>query len=89
MSRNNMKNIHECKLDLMPVKQIVSCCRKFFPLINDKQIAMEKTPSYFDGLPHNLPESIIKNLPNVKLLLIVCEPAKRAFSDYVHEVRHM
>ena len=63
-------------------------CRNIFPPINDKQIAMEKTPSYFDDPPHNLPESIINNLPNTKLLLIVCDPTKRAFSDYVHEVRH-
>jgi len=47
---------------------------------------MEKTPVYFDYPPHDLPQAMKSALPNVKLLLIICDPTKRAFSDYVHEV---
>ena len=55
-------------------------------MINENEMTMEKTPQYFDDLPYNLPENIAKSLPGVKLLLVVCEPAKRVFSEFVHEV---
>ena len=57
-----------------------------FPRINDREITAEKTPQYFDDLPQNLPQIIHKSLPRAKLFLVVCDPAKRSFSDYVQEV---
>ena len=47
---------------------------------------MEKTPDYFDSPPYDVPNRIASTLPGVKLLLIICDPTKRAFSDYIHEV---
>jgi len=49
-------------------------------------LIMEKTPAYFSFPPANIPFSIKKSVPKAKLLLVLCEPAKRAFSDFVHEV---
>ena len=49
-------------------------------------MTMEKTPQYFDDLPYNLPENIANSLPGVKILLVVCEPSQRVFSEFVHEV---
>lgn len=60
------------------------------PLSNNIQVVMEKTPAYFDHTPYNMPEKMKSSIPNVKLILVVCEPVARAFSDYVHEVgRHL
>ncbi|CAK8691490.1 unnamed protein product [Clavelina lepadiformis] len=61
----------------------------FFPPTNDIEWGMEKTPAYFDSPPFDFPSRIKDMVPNAKLLLIVCDPTKRAFSDYVHErMRH-
>nr|CAB3254137.1 heparan sulfate glucosamine 3-O-sulfotransferase 1-like [Phallusia mammillata] len=59
--------------------------RRMMPLTNERQVAMEKTPIYFAFPPGNNPERIKSSIPGVKLILIVCDPTPRAFSDYVHE----
>ena len=49
-------------------------------------MTMEKTAQYFDDLPYDLPDTIMNSLPGVKLLLVVCEPSRRVFSDFFSEV---
>ncbi|XP_039250596.2 heparan sulfate glucosamine 3-O-sulfotransferase 4-like [Styela clava] len=57
--------------------------KKIMPPVADDELAMEKTPLYFYMADRVIP--YIKELaPNAKLILCLCNPAKRAFSDYVH-----
>lgn len=54
--------------------------------VSDHEIAMEKTPAYFHTQPHELPEIMINDNAKVKLVLILCEPSRRALSDYAMRV---
>ena len=56
------------------------------PEIGNSMIAMEKAPAYFSFPPYDIPFKIKQRIPQVKLLLIVCDPAKRALSHYAHLV---
>ena len=57
-------------------------CRNKMPEVEENAFAMEKTPAYFSFPPYDIPFQIRKHLPKVKLLLIVCDPTKRALSHY-------
>ena len=52
------------------------------PEVEENAFAMEKTPAYFSFPPYDIPFQIRKHLPKVKLLLVVCDPTKRALSHY-------
>ena len=54
-------------------------------MLNDKEIGMEKTPKYFDCSP-NVEKRIKETVPGIKILLVVCDPTRRAFSDFIHQV---
>ena len=55
------------------------------PMSSQYQVTMEKTPAYFVGL--NIPSAIARDVsPDVKLLLILRDPVKRAISDYTHVI---
>ena len=57
-------------------------CRNKMPEVEENAFAMEKTPAYFSFPPYKISFQIKKYLPKAKLLLIVCDPTKRALSDY-------
>ncbi|CAK8694655.1 unnamed protein product [Clavelina lepadiformis] len=59
--------------------------KNLFPYVNDREKIIEKTPSYFMYPPSELPERIYNILPEAKLLLMVCDPTPRVFSDYIHQ----
>ena len=63
--------------------------RNLFPYVNDREKVIEKTPSYFMHPPSELPERIYNILPEAKLLLMVCDPTPRVFSDYIHQVHYV
>ncbi|XP_040578654.1 heparan sulfate glucosamine 3-O-sulfotransferase 1-like [Lepeophtheirus salmonis] len=58
----------------------LSWYRDQMPILEENQIAMEKTPGYFHT-PH-VPDRIKQTLPDAKFLLIVRDPVKRLVSDY-------
>nr|XP_039273194.1 heparan sulfate glucosamine 3-O-sulfotransferase 1-like isoform X5 [Styela clava] len=49
------------------------------------EISFEKTPAYFNWRL-TTPGYIRKLLPDVKLLLVLCDPTKRTYSDYFQEI---
>ncbi|CAK8684516.1 unnamed protein product [Clavelina lepadiformis] len=59
------------------------CAR--LPLAEEGAFVAEKTPAYFSFPPLFVPMSIKKVLPHTKLLLVLCDPVKRALSDFQHE----
>lgn len=56
------------------------------PSASKHELIMEKTPVYFTSPIIDLPARIKKDLPNAKLILVLCDPVKRSYSDYTHEV---
>ena len=60
--------------------------RNLFPSMNNLEMGIEKTPTYFDCSNYEVASRVKDNVPKVKILLIVCDPTARAFSDYVHQV---
>ena len=50
------------------------------------QLTMEKTPKYW--VTDSAPQNIHLMNPNIKLILLVREPACRVASDYFHEVKY-
>ena len=56
------------------------------PEVEENVMIMEKTPAYFSFPPSNIPQLIKNSVPDAKLLLILCDPAKRVISDYSQEV---
>jgi len=73
-------------LPSQPAPWILLFNRSLMPEAESCALIMEKTPAYFSFPPTNIPFSIKEAVPKAKLLLVLCEPAKRAFSDFVHEV---
>ena len=65
---------------------ILLFCRNKMPEVEENAFAVEKTPAYFSYPPYDIPFQIKKHLPKVKLLLIVCDPTKRALSHYKEQV---
>lgn len=59
------------------------------PDAGDDELIVEKTPAYFVTMPYDLPYKIKKVMPNVKLILLLCDPVKRAFSDYAQRVNSL
>lgn len=55
------------------------------PYTAEQEITFEKTPRYF-VLPE-VPEKIQQLNPKMKLILIVCDPIRRAYSDFNYEVK--
>ncbi|XP_077979522.1 heparan sulfate glucosamine 3-O-sulfotransferase 1-like [Glandiceps talaboti] len=54
------------------------------PFSSKDQLTMEKSPKYF--VRPYVPKRIHDDLsPNTKLVLVTCNPVKRAISDFVHE----
>jgi len=45
---------------------------------------MEMNPHYFYALPESIPEDILQVNPKTKIVLVLCEPAARAYSCFVH-----
>ena len=56
------------------------------PLAEDIVLVGERTPNYFSFPPAAVPKIIKDKLPDVKIIIVLCDPAKRAVSDFVHEV---
>ncbi|XP_070539082.1 heparan sulfate glucosamine 3-O-sulfotransferase 1-like [Ptychodera flava] len=57
------------------------------PPARDDQITVEKTPRYF--VEPDVPGKIYKEFsPKTKIIIVACEPTKRAISDYVHTYKH-
>ncbi|XP_070569688.1 heparan sulfate glucosamine 3-O-sulfotransferase 1-like [Ptychodera flava] len=55
------------------------------PYTTAKQLVFEKTPKYF-VFPHDVPRKMYTDLsPTVKIVLILCDPVRRAVSDFLHE----
>ncbi|XP_076800793.1 heparan sulfate glucosamine 3-O-sulfotransferase 6-like isoform X2 [Clavelina lepadiformis] len=59
--------------------------RSYFPPTNEMEFGMEKTPIYFDSSNINLASTMKKMVPKAKILLMVCDPTMRSFSDYNYE----
>ena len=55
------------------------------PYIADDEIVFEKTPKYF-VFPPSL-DRIAQTVPNVKFIILLCNPIDRAYSDYSHKMR--
>ena len=56
---------------------------------NSNNLIFEKTPRYIvnEDVPNRMVEMFKnRNLSNLKLIHIYCDPVKRAVSDYVHEI---
>ena len=50
------------------------------PFVADDEVVFEKTPKYF-VFPPAL-DRIAQTVPNVKFIILLCNPVDRAFSDY-------
>nr|XP_039261439.1 heparan sulfate glucosamine 3-O-sulfotransferase 5-like isoform X2 [Styela clava] len=68
--------------DTADVEKGIEFYKNALPTASDNQLIMEKTPAYFTTLPDNLPDIIKRDSPHVKLILLLCNPVNRAFSDY-------
>ena len=61
----------------------VSWYRNSMPVSSQYQLTFEKSPSYFVG--ESFPAAMARDVsPELKLVLIIRDPVKRAISDYVH-----
>ena len=56
------------------------------PEAEDIVMVGEKTPAYFSFPPLTTPISMKRLLPNVKVIVVLCDPAKRVISDFAQEV---
>ena len=55
------------------------------PINDTRKVVFEKTPRYFTEF--GIPEKMAETLPNyeeIKFILIICDPVKRAYSDWAH-----
>lgn len=59
------------------------------PEVEDIVMVGEKTPAYFSFPPFTIPLSMKKLIPNVKVIVVLCDPAKRVISDYAQEVSNI
>jgi [heparan sulfate]-glucosamine 3-sulfotransferase 5 len=57
--------------------------REQMPFSNENQITIEKTPAYFSDSKSS--ERVFALNPNMKIIVIVCDPVVRAVSHYTHE----
>uniref|UniRef100_H2ZBZ5 Sulfotransferase n=1 Tax=Ciona savignyi TaxID=51511 RepID=H2ZBZ5_CIOSA len=65
--------------------QPISNYLAMMPEVGPNDFVMEKTPAYFSFPPYQIPRLIKTHVPQAKIVLILCEPAKRVYSDFVHE----
>ena len=56
------------------------------PLVEEKAYLLEKKSLSFHLPPYNIPYFLKKLFPTTKLLLVVCEPAQRAYDNFNQEV---
>ena len=68
----------------MKIIKMVSSGTKVFLKMIKKKFESSPTYLYFDEVP----KRIYEILPNVKLLILLRNPIKRALSHYWHEVKH-
>ena len=59
--------------------------KKLPTLANNNDIIIEKSASYFRS--PGTAARIYKHIPDVRLILVVCDPIKRTMSDFLHEQR--
>ena len=76
------KELHFFDKDQNYEKGLAQYSRQLPKKERDSQLLLEKTPGYF--FRGQAPERIAKDLPNVKLILIVREPFTRMMSGYVN-----
>ncbi|XP_076823307.1 heparan sulfate glucosamine 3-O-sulfotransferase 1-like isoform X1 [Clavelina lepadiformis] len=55
------------------------------PMAEEGAFVAEKSPAYFSFPPYFLPLAVRKVVPHTKLLLVLCDPVKRALSDFHQE----
>jgi hypothetical protein len=53
----------------------------------ENKLIGDKSPNYF--IESEIPGRILKYNPNSKIVILLCEPAARAFSDYSHFHRNI
>lgn len=56
------------------------------PWATEDHIVLESSPNYFTWPPFGMPKRIKNLLPNVKILLLLCDPVNRTFVDFNEEV---
>lgn len=66
-------------------KKGIEWYKQFFKNNNEKKAIGEKTPEYLYNT--KVPERIYNVVPNVKLIFVLRNPVKRAYSHYWHNVR--
>ncbi|XP_077989856.1 heparan sulfate glucosamine 3-O-sulfotransferase 5-like [Glandiceps talaboti] len=80
----------EMRADLIPLELFsgsydknLELYRKQMPYTTEKQMTIERTPEYF-VTPHDVPKRIHDEIsPRIKIVAVICDPVKRAISDYV------
>ncbi|XP_070570912.1 heparan sulfate glucosamine 3-O-sulfotransferase 1-like [Ptychodera flava] len=55
---------------------------KQMPFTTPYQLTLEKTPAYLFR-PHDLPKIISRDMPDTKFIISLCDPVRRAVSDYL------
>nr|XP_018672475.2 heparan sulfate glucosamine 3-O-sulfotransferase 4-like [Ciona intestinalis] len=58
--------------------------KSLFKDVASDKVKVEKTPHYYYTEPYDMAERMLKLNPNLKVFLILCEPAARAYSCFVH-----
>lgn len=74
------KDIHFFNID-SNYKRGLEWYRQQMPFSSDNQITIEKTPAYFRH--SNTPKRVYAMNPKIKLVVIVCDPVRRAVSCYM------
>ncbi|XP_039269839.2 heparan sulfate glucosamine 3-O-sulfotransferase 1-like [Styela clava] len=59
--------------------------KTFLPKVSPHELLFEKTPAYFNW-NSSIPNLIKKDVPDAKIILVLCDPTARVFSDYEQEV---
>ena len=59
--------------------------RSYFPKLSKKLITGEATPEYL--LHHHVPKRVSQILPDAKIIILLRNPADRAYSHYQHNIR--
>lgn len=52
-------------------------------------VVIEKTPSYFNFGSKYVPQRVFTVVPNAKIIVLLCDPVNRTFSDFFHEVSYI
>ncbi|CAH1778447.1 unnamed protein product [Owenia fusiformis] len=67
------------------IRQPLDSYLESMPEVAPHQITYEKTPAYFDYAD---PGEIKATLPNVKIIVQMCDPVERAMSAFLHHKQH-